>query len=503
MTEQMKTPSTNPHQGLICENYPLYITPLFTRFDPVKITIMKPNHKLRTFLLGSSLLAIATTAHAQTWDGSSNASWNTAANWNTPASVPGANANVIFNGSGINLNTTTNKNFSLASLTFTSGQTSAVTINTTAGANDLTLAGGTSLTVDAGNHIVIGTGTSSSLTSRDWNVADAATTFAVNGTSSFEINGRVGGSAINKAMTKTGTGTLILSGNNGSSGAWQFSTLTVNAGVVRFAETNATGNSRNNFSVTSGAAFEISNNATLNVGNTASGNITLNGTGIGGTGALRSISGNNRISSSVAAATINLNTATSIGVDADTLTIAKVISGGASNTLTKVGAGTLELTAINTYSGATTVNLGTLLVNGSITSAVTVNNNSAFGGTGTVESLSMNSGSLFHVENLFDSLAVNGAISIFAGFGINDLTGIDWGTIDLGTYTLIDGSLDTGIFAGLSNNSFASSYDIGNNKTAYFQEGSLQLVVATAIPEPSTALLSGLGLLTLIIRRKR
>ena len=54
--------------------------------------------------------------------------------------------------------------------------------------------------------------------------------------------------------------------------------------------------------------------------------------------------------------------------------------------ITKIGSGTLNLSGANTYTGATNVNAGTLLINGSTspTSLVTVGINGTLGGTGTV-----------------------------------------------------------------------------------------------------------------------
>jgi hypothetical protein len=64
---------------------------------------------------------------------------------------------------------------------------------------------------------------------------------------------------------------------------------------------------------------------------------------------------------------------------------------------------------------------------------------------------------------------------------------------------LIDGALGSGVFDALANNSLATAYDIGSGRSAYYQQGSLQLVV---IPESSSALLSGVGLLALLRRRR-
>ena len=59
---------------------------------------------------------------------------------------------------------------------------------------------------------------------------------------------------------------------------------------------------------------------------------------------------------------------------------------GTGGSLTKIGSGTLTLTGTHLFTGPTTVNVGTLLVNGSLSgsSAVSVNNTATLGGTGTV-----------------------------------------------------------------------------------------------------------------------
>ncbi|MEX2169585.1 MAG: autotransporter-associated beta strand repeat-containing protein [Pirellulales bacterium] len=56
------------------------------------------------------------------------------------------------------------------------------------------------------------------------------------------------------------------------------------------------------------------------------------------------------------------------------------------------GKGTLALTAANTYTGPTTINAGTLLVDGSITSATTVNAGATLGGSGTIAANVTNNG---------------------------------------------------------------------------------------------------------------
>ncbi len=275
---------------------------------------------------------------------------------------------MVFDGTGTNLNTTTNAARTVESLTYTSGQTSTVTINATT-TNTLRVTSTAAIVVDAGNHVITGNGTGSSGTAWDFGLQGTNQTISIAGSASLDIQGRVANtngptSQTNRSVTKSGNGTLILSGQNGGSGAWQMNganSFSVTQGVVRLANSNASGNSGNNFVIAEPAALELSGGFSQGI---TAGNITLNGTGIGATGALRNISGNNSISPAASSTgTIVLSAASSIGVDADTLTLGKGISG--SNSLTKVGAGTLVLGREaginnNTYSGATLIDGGTL-----------------------------------------------------------------------------------------------------------------------------------------------
>lgn len=64
------------------------------------------------------------------------------------------------------------------------------------------------------------------------------------------------------------------------------------------------------------------------------------------------------------------------------ITVADTIGGDGA--VTKLGAGELNLTGTNTYTGATTVDAGRLRINGSVTSDVTVNNSGTLGGSGDI-----------------------------------------------------------------------------------------------------------------------
>jgi len=201
-----------------------------------------------------------------------------------------------------------------------------------------------------------------------------------------------------------------------------------------------------------------------------------------------------------------------------TLTADDVAANG-TGVFRKQGTGTLTLTAANTFTGETRISAGTLKLasTGSLLSSlITIESGAAFdasevagfqlapgqaiGGGGTFTgSMLMDAG----VGLVFDPgnpLTVSsGTVSFGPGFGVDDIVGLD-GTTAEGLYTLISGTVD---LTGVDNVGFANRISIGGGKEAYFQQGSLQLVV---VPEPGLAAVAAAGLvggLAIVRRRNR
>lgn len=323
---------------------------------------MKPTPQLRSFLLGSTLFAAVSTAtvHAQTWVGGTS-DWGTAGNWD-PSGVPATSGNVIFTSTGagsVYLGTAAR---TVSTITFNNTTTATpYTIYLRESSADSThriLTVG-NMTVAAGNHTILGSGTTAELTFTN------GSTIAVAADSTLSLNAKLRGSG----LFKTGDGTLTLTRDNGGSGSWSAGTFTVSAGTLDLAANRAAGNSGNDFSVSSGATLKLSHATAWSA---TAGDLTLNGTGFSGVGALYA-----SVTSSVNTSTfVNLATNSRIGVDAgQTLTIGGNITGAG---LEKSGDGILSLTGTNnTYSGGTTVSAGTLEVQGSIASSSGITNNAA------------------------------------------------------------------------------------------------------------------------------
>jgi autotransporter-associated beta strand protein len=179
--------------------------------------------------------------------------------------------------------------------------------------------------------------------------------------------------------TVSGTAEVNLAGANAQ-------VTTVSGGTVTLSNT-ATGSRVNTASagtVNANAAGVnvgmVSNTATVNVGGAdgrvttlAGGTVNANAAGL----VVTNFNGGNiAVASRV---TVGLQSGSSAGV----------ISGQGG--IAKQGASTLTLSGVNTYSGATTVEEGKLVVNGSVaSSAVTVQSGAILGGGGTIGSLTLN-----------------------------------------------------------------------------------------------------------------
>jgi autotransporter-associated beta strand protein len=184
------------------------------------------------------------------------------------------------------------------------------------------------------------------------------------------------------SISKTGVGEFTLSANNTYTGF-----TTINAGVLGIQHGNALGatGAGNSTTVASGATLRFNGDAI-----SSAESIVLAGTGTADYAALQ-VSGCASGCTISAPLTLTANSDLNITppVSAATLTISAAIgeSGGV-RTLTKSGGGTLILSGANTYSGATTISSGPVLVNGTIGAVALAGG--TLGGSGTVGAISGN-----------------------------------------------------------------------------------------------------------------
>jgi autotransporter-associated beta strand protein len=147
--------------------------------------------------------------------------------------------------------------------------------------------------------------------------------------------------------------------------------------------------------------------------------------------------------------------ALSVGSNNADTTYAGVLSSGGS--LTKIGAGTLTLSGANSYSGATNVNKGTLLVNGDqslATGAVTVASGATLGGTGTIGgAVTVEGGGIFSPGASAGTLNLGAGLTIAAGGIFNwenntvntlGVAGTNWDVANVNGTTTISSTAGTG-----------------------------------------------------------
>jgi autotransporter-associated beta strand protein len=352
---------------------------------------------MRTHLLttaAAAALLAAMPAHAQnaTWTGSTSGDWNTNGNWST-ATVPTGTA--TFDTTGLNQSLNISASASINTLLFAAGAPAysyainsgarfdivgAGIINNSSNAPSFSLTTVSILAFSnnstAGNAVIANNGFNSVTTFSNSSTAGTATiTNTGFGSTTFNNSSTAGNASITSALSgfvsflgSSTAGNATITTNfggttffNSNTTAGNATVVTNNGGSTQFSAFSTGGNA--SFITQAGGVFDMS--ALITPAMTA-GSIEGQGTYFLGSNAL--IVGGNNLSTTVA------GTISDSGA-----------SGGTGGSLVKVGTGTLTLAGINSYTGVTIVNGGTLSVTGDISSSsgVLVTPGGMLAGTGT------------------------------------------------------------------------------------------------------------------------
>ena len=232
----------------------------------------------------------------------------------------------------------------------------------------------------------------------------------------ISVNGTVSQSGGSYGIVKTGAATLILNGTNTFTGAIEIqggavrvtdgvglptaSNLKLNGGVLESAGTftRSLGTIPGAVQWTGSGGFSAHGDTlTVNINNDA-GTLTWGGTAnfvssgsalkFGSSGADNTVRFVNPLNLNGAVQTINVDGTAALGVD-----FLGAISGTGNSGLIKTGAGAMQLSANSSYAGATTVEAGTLIVNGTLASStVSLSKGAVLAGVGTLEGIVSGSG---------------------------------------------------------------------------------------------------------------
>ncbi len=383
-----------------------------------------------SFCCGGALQAQTT----YTWNVTSGGDWGTASNWSPSSSFPG-NVSGVFDAVNFGGDPTAGYAINISTGTISSGIVYLNSLNftqtDTASGNSYTISGGT---------ISLGGATPTV------NIATQGVTAT--------ISSILGGGSL--TLTKTGAGTLVLSGANTYTGA-----TTISAGIVNYQNGAALGVS---------SAITVASGATVQVQGGITGGalpLKISGTGAANaTGALESVSGSNSYAGPLtlgANSTISVDTGSVLSLTNTGLiggaTFSLTLAGGGNGSIASIigtttgalnmtGTGVFTLTGANTYSGGTTINSGTLQVGsggatGSLGTGAVVDNgalvyklssftlNTPITGAGTVSNTGATgaltiSASIGLTNNNFTFASVGGTLSsgvnLSVGTGVGSIT---------------------------------------------------------------------------------
>lgn len=468
---------------------------------------------LFVFLFGAQ----AVLGQTNTWDGSSNANWNTAANWSLNL-VPTSTHDVVIP-NGITANISVNTAAVCNSFVMNGGNT-ANTVTIT-GTNSLTVSGAVSLGAGTGNgdhkRIAVGAGTLTcgqiTMVNTGGNNRDNGITIT-SGTVSVMGNITMPASATRNYISISGSGTLNIGG--------PISTITGGLTAATGSIVNYNGSAHTIKPATySNLTSSGSDNKTLAANTTANGTVTVRagttlalstftlgapsnlvleggatvGSAITGSGTL-SLGGNitvNDATTGSSGATIfapvalGANRTITVGDDgsgATDLTISGAINnGGGTRGITKAGDGTMVLSRVNTYTGVTTISEGILRLGATnvisnssniVLSGGTFSTGAASGFTETIGTLGLTANSTIELGT--DSHDLNFAAS----------NGVGWTggrTLTITGWTTTDGSTGTSgkIFVG-SNNSGLTTAQLAQITFSGFEPGAIILNTGEVVP---------------------
>jgi autotransporter-associated beta strand protein len=314
--------------------------------------------------------------------------------------------------------------------------------------------------------------------------AQADSVLTINQTTAGTFNGKIndgpndngggaGGSYRSLSIVKTGTATLTLAGNNAYSGSTTISGGTLSVTSLANGGTspkNGIGDSPSGIgSSTSDAANLVLDGGTLQyTGAATSTDRLFTVTGKGGT---LDASGSGAVTFSATSPVIfsgaGDTTLTLTGTSPAKNTLAAAIVDGTGKTsIVKSGAGTWDLAGTESYTGATKVNAGALLVDGTLASSVTVASGATLAGSGTIAAPVAVSGAL----SAGDAAAGTGKLTVgnlsftsggsynpvlggaTAGTGYDQVTGA-------GTLSVANASLNVSVASGFTP-AVGSTFDV-------------------------------------------